>query len=97
MVEITVIFDIYRASGNAVRIISTYVTAIAVKGPKASSGLVRKRSGPTVTPWYCKTTSMIAAVAPPGMPITSNGTNVPDVTPLFADSGAISPSICPVP
>ena len=40
---------------------------------------------------------MIAAVAPPGIPMISNGINVPEVTPLFADSGAIKPSGWPVP
>jgi len=43
------------------------------------------------------TTSMIAAVAPPGIPSTSSGTSVPEVTPLLALSGAIRPSGCPVP
>ena len=45
-----VMCDMYRASGRTVKIISAYVTAMAVNGPKASSGLVMKRSGPTVTP-----------------------------------------------
>ena len=40
---------------------------------------------------------MIAAVAPPGTPIINKGINVPEVTPLFEDSGAIKPSGCPVP
>ena len=40
---------------------------------------------------------MIAPVVPPGMPSANTGTSVPEVTPLLADSGAITPGGWPVP
>ena len=56
-----------------------------------------KSRGPIVIPWYCSTIIITAAVLPPGTPSAIIGTSVPEVTPLFADSGAITPSGIPVP
>ena len=74
-----------------------YVIPIATNGPYPSIGFVSKMSGPNCTPWYSKTTAIIAAVAPPGTPIINRGIKVPEVTPLLEDSGAIRPSGWPVP
>ena len=97
VVGIRTMRDMYLASGRMVKIMKTYETAMDTNTPYAMPGLVVKRRGPITMPWYWSTIIMTAAVLPPGTPSAIIGTSVPDVTPLLAASGAITPSGVPVP
>jgi len=68
-----------------------------IKIPNATPGLVANNRGPITMPWYCSTIIITAAVLPPGTPSARVGTRVPEVTPLLADSGAMTPSGIPLP
>ena len=54
-------------------------------------------AGPGVMPWIINPANTIAVAGSPGMPRESKGISVPPVTALFAVSGAITPSMLPLP
>ena len=65
--------------------------------PQTNSGFFSKSIGPGRKPHIIRPPSMIAVVAEPGMPSVSIGTIAAVAAALFADSGAATPSIAPLP
>ncbi len=71
-----------------------YMLAIT---PQNTSGHLRSRSGPGVTPWSIIAASIRARTLLVGMPSVRRGTKPPAVAALFAVSGPATPSMAPCP
>ena len=65
--------------------------------PQKTSGCSVRRSGPGVTPWITRAPSSMAITTFDGMPRVKRGMKAPWAAALFADSGAATPSMTPVP
>ena len=65
--------------------------------PQTNCGFFSNSIGPGRRPHIIRPPSMIAVVAEPGMPSVSIGTMAAVAPALFADSGAATPSIAPLP
>ena len=65
--------------------------------PQNISGLLEIRLGPGVMPWISSAPRISAIVALPGMPRVSVGMKAVMDAALLEDSGAVMPSIAPVP
>src|SRR5215467_3804898 len=65
--------------------------------PQNTSGFSATSKGPGLTPWISSAAKITAIEALPGIPSVSNGINELVAALLFADSGAATPSIAPLP
>ena len=65
--------------------------------PQNRSGFSVITPGPGLMPWIIRAATMTAITALPGMPSVSIGMNEVWAPALFADSGAATPSIAPLP
>src|SRR5271157_1313553 len=75
----------------------TFPRYMLLTTPQKRSGWSLRRSGPGVTPWMRKAPNSTDRLTFGGIPSVRSGMKEEEAAELFADSGAATPSMAPVP